>query len=157
MTLRIPLIYEPSITKIETEQDIVELLKDVRKDIRTSNSKLVLRRLREVLIHVEEGKYIHNGESRIETEIDLSKATFLVNEYKQKSARNCIVCNNREIKSTEDIGDYNVWCSLTEIESDVDSRQGHSPRIKEYYEKGCDDYHSNFRSLEQVLAEAELT
>ena len=155
------LIYEPIISRLNSEKDILILLEDVRNELGLLCNGSILNEtlkdfskkpLREIVSVIDEG-YLTIPQDRTSERIDLSKARYLLQNYKFLSERGCQSCKSLETFKplSDETGKY---CGLSETIGDVSERDMSSPRVSEYFEKGCDERAPVFRPLENVLAEA---
>lgn len=152
------LVYEPDIEGIKKEEQVIELLNDVKKSIALfynvrSNS------LEKVLKIVEQGVYEseRNGkpsEPLVTYRVDLSKAQSLIQDYRRKSEGGCESCIDRK-KFYENNETYK-YCRIGENENSAkDFSNNNSPKINKFSEKGCKDRQPIFsKTIEQILKEA---
>lgn len=146
--------YEPQCDKINSEDDLVILLKDVGGEI-DSLSRLKNSKLSYVWGLIESGIFdddIIIGRGHARYVVDLSNAKKLIADYRGKSEGGCQSCVEKaEVHKNLEIYPY---CRLTENERDIDDKKGCSPKIEKYSEKGCDNRISFFKPIEEVLRKA---
>ena len=142
---------DPSISDIKTEQDIIELLRNVRNDLDGITPGIAICRepLSKIAGYVEQGSY--NAPRRpIDSEVDLSEARNLLQKYKFLSQDGCFSCQHRVgfHSAPDEVNDY---CGKYEKREDAMVDFGKSPRVKQYLESGCAYRVPIFRKLEEVL------
>ena len=142
------LVYEPKIKEINEEKQIIELLNEVSEDLS------ILRdgpagSITSILKSIEKGEYQFKGDKGVVNVIDLSQAKTLINQYRKDSEGGCEPCKEKDYyKPNSD--DSIKYCKLHELPKFVDSDI--SPRLKQFYEKGCKDKTPIFtKTIEQLL------
>ncbi len=148
--LKNPIIYEPPFSEIN-EKRILELLRDVKEDLRQINFKFSDMGLSKILSLVDSGQVDFSGENVTwEYRVDLSKAQCLVEEYRRFSGESC-----EHFRFHQTLPDERArYCGRDEA-ADVVSSGGDSLKIATYLSEGCDDRKPRFRPIETVLAETE--
>jgi len=159
MPIKNILIYEPSLKGIEKEEDVIELLKEVKKnidEIYPTTKPFQKKPLKEVLEIVEKGSYTPPfARYSILDEIDLLRAKNLISEYRRLSEKGCQSCKN--LAKACYFNEIFFFCELHEKEQydnpgkiNIDSN--YSPRVLQYEETGCNERQAVFRKLEEILA-----
>lgn len=140
--------YYPLSTKIESEEDILRLLRDVKTSIGSVIGQETAEKfkLKDILEIVMKGKY-ESGRTQIPYEIDLSAARELI----EASYGGCSGCRHYKMARSvpEHIG---IYCGKHESEADVDSELGLSPRMISFMNTGSTDKEPRLMPLEQIIA-----
>jgi len=158
--------YEPRVSKIESEADLVRLMKDIRREIGNWRNGVEYsfedKSLTEVLDIVDSEKFritVDQGTSI--TEIDFHDTRQIIADYVIKKHGACISC--KHLESFKPVQDETCrYCGLHEKEDACPtkplSRLGYpSPRVDRYGKEGCGDEVILFDSLKRVLEEAEVS
>jgi len=155
MPIKNLMVYEPKISKLEKEEDIISLLDDVRVELSMIDpgSKIGITPLTEIVKIVEKGQYIHKlslETFEVDNRVDLREAANFVSQYKYYSEGKCHSCHNyKTFKPCQD--ETFAYCGLKETEDNVNTKKGYSPRVEEYSSTGCSDIKPFFRKIEEVL------
>lgn len=140
--------------ELEKEENILELLRDVRKSINHLEYTFETNELKKVLSTIERGKHIIKSWVTKDTEVDLSNAYEFIREYKLKSEGGCQSCEKIIIEKPFSDEGYS-YCELNETREDVNGRIGRSPKIEKYSKKECHEKISKLRPIEEVLKGVE--
>jgi len=148
--------YESTIEKIEKEEQVIELIKDVAVNIHMLGFPVGDYNAKSILQQIEHGKYDapkQKGDNFIHS-VDLSKAQALISQYRKKSEGGCQSCMNLE-KHYEDNETYR-YCNVGENKDfAINSLDEVSPKVEKYFEKGCEDRKPIFsKTIEEILEEA---
>lgn len=144
--------------EIESGEDIVTLLRDVRASLACVELGFSRKTLKEVLAVVESGKYKLNGTNHtIPIKVDLKDAEECVRNYRTYSKRGCWTCKQH----AGDTAFY--YCFVHEgndysLKNKCSTRD--SPMIIKHYTNPCEKYESNhfegpLKSVEEIIEEAE--
>ena len=159
MPIIIPADYEPKQEKIESEQQLVELIQDVRTSISELDFHFGDKLYEEVLKIIEEQKAhdIHDGglSSHSLVRIDLTQAEHLIHGYRNGSEGGCGPC--RHFGSYMPMPDETaLWCGKHENVDDIADNNNRSPLISKYLKTGCPERDLKFkRTVEEVLADVQ--
>lgn len=162
MPLIINADYETEQRRIESEQQLVELIQDVRTSISELEYGFKNKSYMEVLKIIErERRYNSKGSEQTAdhslVRINLNEAALLIQEYRHGSEGGCSACISLG-RETPLPGDVLFWCSKFEKfdgegEADLNCR---SPRLKKYWDTGCKELEPRFkRTVEEVLADVQ--
>jgi len=149
MAIKNQLIYVSPINEIKQEQDILTLLKDVQLNLDKFSCNI---KKTEVIKLIEQGKYQQKSDVIFYTEIDLSHAKKLLDDYKHLSERGCKSCrNNISFKPTS--SETCFYCQIGETQESIPdiTRRSRSPKIRKNYGVGCIDRVPIFKPLEEIL------
>ena len=139
-------------SRLEKEEDVLELLRDIKIDLTRSNKDFQSTKLKNILTLVEGGKCIVPQEGVPNLEVDLSDAYAFISEYKDKSeGLGCRSCKDIRYLNFESDSKTGCYCDFYEKPDSVNQRTGFFPKLKKYFEKGCDERKLIFRPLEEVL------
>jgi len=147
--------YLPLFEEIKGEGDLLNLLNDVQREL-NSLSRLKSSKLSYVLEFIEKGVFDNNlmvGRGNVKYLVDLSSAKRLIESYREKSEKGCQSCVERG-EVHKNLEKY-FYCKLTENERDIDYKEGRSPKIERYSEKGCGNRIPFFRPIDEVLKEVD--
>lgn len=144
----------------DREGQVLGLLRDVRANVCLLRPDISSHGLDVILKAVEEGEWIlqkkdnavlkkKGEEAELNYNIDLYQAKYLIGQYRRDSEGGCRPCIH--IRSYMPCQDEHVtYCNLYEKEGVVS--EGSSPRIAEFYKRGCDDRDPVLkRKLEEIL------
>ncbi|MBR9702251.1 hypothetical protein GOV13_05015 [Candidatus Pacearchaeota archaeon] len=148
----------PPFKEMKSEKNLVLLLKNVRSDINGLGS-IKINRLDQALNYIERGSCDSERkmEGNVHLIVDLSKAQKLVRDYKFKSEGGCRSCTNHKLVKDPDFGGQEIraYCKIGESAASIKDRIDYSPKIRKYFEIGCEDRKPIFRSIAEVLSEVE--
>lgn len=158
------LVYEPIISGLNSENDIILLLRNVRHNLgelcdgSLTNGTLKdfsKESLGEIVSVIDEGHY-NISKDKTTDRVDLSKAHELLVQYRRLSEPGCQSCQHYETFMPEGEADtFKSYCGASETKEDLIKRIFMSQKIREHLEKGCDERVPVFRPLDEVLAEAD--
>lgn len=148
--------YEPEVKEIEKEEDIVKLVREVKRNLGSVDCRFNDASLLDVVSVIDRGSYNHILrllDSVVRNEIDLSVPQRMISNYRNLSGDGCRSCESYgSARISEDEG-----CEFCRRYEPGFPRTreaglfGMSERIKKYSEKGCSDMKPVFRKLEEVL------
>ncbi len=154
MTIKNNMTYEPPFKELEKEEEIISLLNDVKNSfcILDASIKLPIH-LDEIVSIIDKEVYDIEQNPFLFNSINLSQAKNLLNDYRYKSEGGCQSC--QKIKYFKPLPDETLsYCSLSEKQEDAIAdmdASSQSERIKQYFQKGCEERKPIFRLLEEVL------
>lgn len=147
------LTYVPTITKIEKEEDVIELLRTMRLELGDIRASFEGKSLTEILKIIESRSCeIKLPEARgIVEVVNLGLVSRIISEYRALSEGGCDSCKKKfQTLGVTGGGPY-AYCRKHEKKSDVDQDIGMSPRIRQYNKEGCNEIERKFGKLEEVL------
>lgn len=155
------LTHHPSIDKINTEQEAIELIRGVKTDLSIVNPSLFPKLLlATVLKTIEKGFYSIKGANGIYSKVDLSEANYLIANYKLLSEEGCRSC--RHMENIQPLpGETISYCGFSEDRENIlntlvkEMQEAKSPQIKEHFNKGCENKKIYFRPLDVILKETK--
>ena len=158
--------YKPLKKDLEREEDISFLLKDVKNSLieitleqsaKYNNINLQDKSSKDILNIIESKKFTIKTNKSFDLEVDLLDANKIIRDYRYNSERGCQSCTyKRSYKPVQD--ETRIYCDLMEHETEGNITifsGGFSPKVKEYFEKGCGDRNPIFRPIEEVLKEED--
>ncbi|MCX6749071.1 MAG: hypothetical protein NT076_05710 [Candidatus Pacearchaeota archaeon] len=155
--------YEPPITQLKRDGDMVRVLHDLRNSLLQIDGALPRDlKLHHVVTIIDRDKtrgYQHTLEvamgvegARVQNNIDLSQVAGLLTSYRTSSEGGCVSCSHQA--SAKPFPDEIVsYCELYETQEKVSYKTGFSPRTAQYAKKGCDDRKPIFRPLAELLGD----
>ncbi len=154
MSLYNQFVYKAEVQSLRNENDVIELLRDVRNDLNIVDERIEDKSLLQILRIAESGNYeASSGALSAGSTVDLGAAARLLREWREKSASGCRGC--AAYKASKELGNETyLFCREHETRSDVDEVSGHSPRIARYGKTGCKELKQKFRPLEKVVRSA---
>ena len=142
---------ETNLSELNSEEDAVNLLREIRRKTGLLDHRLSDMDLKEILGVIERDRYeIPRAEYGIDDVVDFSEARALYQEYRRLSEGGCDSCNHLNYSKPMPDETYS-WCGKRETEKDVRPEDGISPRIRKYSKEGCEEIARHFRKLEDVL------
>ena len=139
--------YGKSVGNPVSEEDVIDVLEDVRKKLNPFFPSFKQNRLLHIAGIVEDGRL-----NCSEGEIDVSEAKKIVDDYKLRADKGCMSCVNFVYNEK---GRRRMYCKLTESDKDVIGESRMSPRIARFYDTGCIDAVTFCRPLNEVLSEVD--
>jgi len=149
--------YDPVIDKLEDEEDVLGLLRNVRANIGDINGvpiQEIKLSLRETLEIIREGKYVSEGRRDNEDnyilscEVDLTSAKRLLEE-----AYACRRCSHYAL--SDHPGHIGHYCGRLENETAVDNELEMSATIAQFRDRGCNNRDVNIRPVEEIVEEID--
>ena len=152
MTLGRPIIYTQSrgITELKSEEQVLEVLNDVKRDIARFEADFLKVSLGHVLNVVELGRYIIPG-GRTSDVIDLTSVQGMFMRWRNLSEKEGRSCEHFELADGDFPGARASYCSKHENQLAADFRRGESHRTMDCVKKACGDCEYVHRKLDDVL------
>lgn len=150
------LTYETTIKEIEKEEQVIELIKDVAVDIHMLGFPVGDYNTKSILRQIEHGKYDAPKQkgNNFFYSVDLSKAQSLIEDYRRNSEGGCQSCKEKGMhKPYPD--ETLIYCRLYENHKELDL-VGSSPRVNEFYKKGCEDRKPIFKKTIEEIVEQPI-
>ncbi|MCF7910207.1 hypothetical protein K9L16_00855 [Candidatus Pacearchaeota archaeon] len=153
------IVYEPPFDKIEKEQDLVLLLRDIGVSLKEIGALSDVEedvRLKNIAEIARNGGFYFNlslcSKLNLKSKFDLSPAKKLLRDYGEKSREGCRSC--RLLGKGYESNETGLYCKLEETEKDIDfANSGRSKRVMKNYDSGCERGKPIFRPIEVVLEE----
>lgn len=130
------IVYEPVVTKLRTEKEVIDLLQEIKRVISDTRPFT----LKETLLLVERETPVMTSVSR---ELNFSKVKKLLEEYRLRSEMGCASCIYDEVERVTFPNQWGEFCSNQEGHlTPQEYKKRMSPRVRQYFKTGCEDYSS---------------
>lgn len=149
--------YTLPVKRLETEEDMLSVLRDVRNVIMDASQHMEPKNFTNILRIIEIGKY----EASDKSEVDLKQAKDFANSYRRCSEGGCQSCTQfakenlmRSMEPQDSFSYCHIHENTTETPKVCGYGCGFSPMIKKHFSTPCEDWNPTFsKTLNQLIKE----